>query len=226
MKNELWLIWKDPVTRRRYRVGTLTKNDENYVFRYTNPELNDAIDNGFEYFPGFKDIDKTYVSEKLFANILTRLPNKNRPDYLEILNAYNLESNSTDFEILKATKGRLITDSYEFVPAFDLDRLEFDVAGTNYSSDINLCKKLLKINDKLYLEPELNNKYDENAIRVVYTNLGKKYYIGYVPRYYSKQLLDALKSGTDYSAMIKSLNFESELSDEYITTNVKIIFNV
>ena len=67
---------------------------------------------------------------------------------------------------------------------------------------------------------------DTSAFLNKYESERKKYYIGYVPRYYSKQLLGTLKSGTDYSAMIKSLNFESELSDEYITTNVKIIFNI
>lgn len=35
---------------------------------------------------------------------------------IEILNYYDLENNSEDFEILKHTKGRLITDNFEFVP--------------------------------------------------------------------------------------------------------------
>ena len=221
----MWLIWKEPKTRRRYKIGILSKKDNIYEFRYVNPELNDAKSVGFDYYPGFEDINKIYINDKLFGNIASRLPNCNRPDYLEILNVYNLEKESTELEILKATKGRLITDNYEFVEAFDLNKIEFDVAGTSHCNDIKECKSYLNINNKLYLEPELDNKYDENAIRIIYIRDNKKYHLGYVPRYYSKELLEVLNNNISYSAMIKSLNFNSELSDEFITTSVKIIFN-
>ena len=60
---------------------------------------------------------------------------------MEILNSYNLTQNSTKLEILEATKGRLLTDNYEFVPAFDIGKVEFDVAGTRYCNDIIECKR-------------------------------------------------------------------------------------
>ncbi len=226
MKNELWLIWKEPISRTRYKIGILNKENNMYKFRYVNPELNDAKDVGFKYFPGFENLTKTYESENLFINISTRLPNKKRPDYLEILNSYNLEKNSDDFEILKATRGRNITDNYEFVSAFDPNKIEFDVAGTKYCEDINECKKYLKINKKLYLEPEPDNINDKNAIKIIFKENNKIFHLGYVPRYYCKELLDKLNKGIKYSVMIKSLNLESELSDENITANVKLIFNI
>ena len=114
--------------------------------------MNDAILVGFKFFPRFENINETYSSYELFANIETRLPNVNRPDYLEILNHYGLEKNSTKFQILKATKGRLITDNYEFVSSFDSNLVEFDVAGTRHSSDINEILHMIHINDKLELE--------------------------------------------------------------------------
>ena len=92
MKNELWLIWKQPKTRRRYKIGVLNYKENEYYFQYINPELDDALKAGFLYFPGFEDINKIYESNKLFANIETRLPNPKRADYLEILNLYNLET--------------------------------------------------------------------------------------------------------------------------------------
>ena len=110
MKRELWLIWRQPKTRRRYKVGILSF-DKIYTFSYLNPELDDALKNGFTYFPGFEDLQKEYESEQLFANIATRLPNPKRPDYLNILNSYDLDSSSSQFDILSATKGRLVTDS-------------------------------------------------------------------------------------------------------------------
>ncbi len=224
MNKEMWLIWKQPETRRRYKIGILKYNNK-YTFKYTNPELDEAIKVGFEYFPGFDSIDKTYKSDKLFPNIITRLPNPKRPDYLEILNAYNLNKDSNELEILKATKGRLITDNYEFVPSFDKNKIEFDVAGTRYCKDIKKCMNILNVNDKLLLELDNQNIYDENAIKIILNKNGKKYHLGYVPRYYTKYLADLLNNNVEYSAMIQTLNFESKFSDEDINVFVKLIFN-
>lgn len=226
MKNELWLIWKEPISRRRYKVGVLCRNGNIYKFSYVNPELDDAKKVGFKYFPGFEDLTKTYESKCLFTNILTRLPNETRPDYLEILNCYNLEKDSDDFEILRATRGRTITDNYEFVPSFDSSKIEFDVAGTSHCKDINECKDYLRVNKKLYLEPEPNNINDKNAIKIIFKENDKVFHLGYVPRYYCKELLEKLNNGVEYSAMIQSLNLESQLSDENITANVKLILDI
>lgn len=226
MKNELWLIWKDPVSRRRYKVGILVKRPNQYKFSYVNPELSDAKLVGFNYFPGFEDTSKIYENDTLFINIATRLPNSTRADYLEILNCYNLEKDSDEFEILKATRGRTITDNYEFVTSFTPNKLEFDVAGTRYCKDVEKCKNYLEINKRLYLEPEPENKKDSNAIRIIFRENGINYHLGYVPRYYSEELLDELKKGTQYSAMIQSLNLDSQLNDENITAKVKLILNV
>lgn len=54
---------------------------------------------------------------------------------------------------------------------------------------------------------------------------GKVYMLGYAPRFYSKELTKMLKNNIEYSAQIKYLNFETKLSDEDITVNVKLIFS-
>ena len=226
MNNELWLIWKEPLSHKRFKIGILIKLNDGYEFSYVDPELGEARKVGFNFFPGFNDLSKTYKNNELFINIASRLPNKGRIDYLEILNSYNLDKESSDFDILKATRGRTLTDNYEFVPAFDLNKIEFDVAGTRYCKDINKCKDFLKINRVLYLEPEPNNKNDENAVKVVLKENGKLYHLGYVPRYYSKELLNELNKGAKYSAMIQNLKFNSPFSDENIVANVKLIFDV
>jgi hypothetical protein len=225
MKNEMWLIWKHPESRRRYKIGVLSEVDSKYTFKYVDPELNNATRVGFRCFPGFEDVKKNYESDELFANIETRLPNPGRADYLEILNSYNLEKDSSKMEILKATKGRLVTDNYEFVPAFDSNKVEFDVAGTRHCPDVKECSDLINVNDKLLLELEPENNYDSKAIKVIYVKEGKKYHLGYVPRYYANELAKLLEDKVEYSAMIQSLNFESEISDEDITAFVKLIFN-
>ena len=226
MNNELWLIWKEPLSHRRFKIGILIKLNDGYEFSYVDPELGEARKVGFNFFPGFNDLSKTYKNNELFINIASRLPNKGRIDYLEILNSYNLDKESSDFDILKATRGRTLTDNYEFVPAFDLNKIEFDVAGTRHCKDINKCKDFLKINRVLYLESEPNNKNDENAVKVVLKENGKLYHLGYVPRSYSKELLNELNKGAKYSAMIQNLKFNSPFSDENIVANVKLIFDV
>lgn len=225
MKKEMWLIWKHPESRRRYKVGTLVYEDDTYTFQYVNPELDDALKVGFHYFPGFEDLHKVYTASQLFANIETRLPNSSRKDYLELLNLYNLERNCTKLEILKATKGRLITDNYEFVAAFDSSKIEFDVAGVRHYLNKEQCQNLLELNDKLLLELDPVNQYDDYAIKVICSKNGNRYHLGYVPRYYSKELANLLQKKVSYSAMIKGFNFESEIDDENITAFVNLIFN-
>lgn len=51
----------------------------------------------------------------MFHNILARFPNPKRPDYDKILSQFNLDRNSDEWDILSHTKGRLITDTYEFI---------------------------------------------------------------------------------------------------------------
>lgn len=225
MNNELWLIWKQPKTRQRYKIGMLTFENNEYIFQYVNPELEDAIKDGFDYFPGFVDIHKTYKSDELFTNIETRLPNPNRPDYLEILNIYNLNINSSKWEILKSTKGRLLTDGYEFVLPFNQEKIEFDIAGTRYYRDSQKYKKIICINDKLDLELEPLNKFDSYAIKVILNKNNHHYHLGYVPKYYTKDLNKLLQKNVCYSALVSGLNFESEFTDEDISVSVKLIFN-
>lgn len=64
-------------------------------------------------------------------------------NYLEIMNSYGLKDDSLDIDILIATKGRLVTDNFEFVLAFDKEKIEFDVAGTSHSVDITASVKLI-----------------------------------------------------------------------------------
>lgn len=226
MCKEIWLIWKEPNTRRRYRVGILTSLDNQYNFKYNKQEVDEAVKVGFDFFPGFVDLKKDYTSKELFPNIVTRLPNSTRPDYIEILETYGLNKESTQLEILEKTKGRLLTDDYEFVPAFNKDKIEFDVAGTRYCKNIEKCKKILKVNDELKLQLEPENQYDENAVKVIYTSeKGIEYKIGYVPRYYSEQLAEILKKHVKYVARIQYLRFDTPLNDENISAKVELIFN-
>lgn len=84
---------------------------------------------------------------------------------------------------------------------------------------------MIHINDKLELELEPNNLYDKYAIKVIIYKSSKKYHLGYVPRYYSLELTSLLKKNIKYSAIIESLNFDSEITDEAISAYVRLIFD-
>ncbi|HBY20666.1 MAG: hypothetical protein A2Y24_02470 [Clostridiales bacterium GWE2_32_10] len=77
----------------RYVIGELTYVENEYIFKY-NSKLSEAEDEGFTFYPGFPDRNKEYRSRNLFINVSTRLPNKDRPDYKEILERYGLDVNA------------------------------------------------------------------------------------------------------------------------------------
>jgi len=91
-------------------IGELAKNDNEYIFKYT-PEPTDEPE-GFIKVPTFKDFGKVYKSENLFLFFANRLYDKARPDLPKILERYGLREYD-EWELLKATRARLMTDSYE-----------------------------------------------------------------------------------------------------------------
>ena len=91
-------------------IGELAKSGNEFVFRYT-PEKVDKPE-GFFKVPTFKDVDKVYKSNKLFLFFVNRLYDRGRPDLPELLEKYGL-SDYDEWELLKATKARLLTDGYE-----------------------------------------------------------------------------------------------------------------
>ncbi len=122
MKNApdvLWLIWQNEETEQCYYVGNLILHqDGTYTFSYElsgkRQTLTEAMQNGYKPHLSFRDIEKTYVSDRLFGPFARRLPDKRRPDFKGILKANHLTSDYTDMDLLRVTGGRLATDSYEF----------------------------------------------------------------------------------------------------------------
>lgn len=224
MKKEMWLIWKSVITRRRFIVGKLTEND-GFFFSYVAEELPLAQKNGFDCFPGFEDLEKTYYSKDLFINIETRLPNPLRPDYEDILRYYDLNIENSKMEILMKTKGRLLTDNYEFVPVFDPKNLNFEIAGTSHCEGTTKYKDQLKLCTNFLLILDDNNPYDENSIKIMFVHGKEQYHVGYVPRYYSKELSILLRKNISYEGHIEKLRLNSLLSDENITVSLKLIFD-
>lgn len=96
-------------------IGELAKEDNEYIFKYTPEQTDKPI--GFLKVPTFKDMDKTYKSENLFLFFVNRLFDKARPDLPQLLESYGLNSYD-EWELLKATKAKLLTDGYELSESF------------------------------------------------------------------------------------------------------------
>ena len=217
--NSCLMVWKNPTTRTRYIVGRLNYDASinQYSFMYNQEKIIDAVQNGFENYPNFPDLNKTYFTENdLFKDIKNRLPNSKRPDFATILNRYNLDPTSSLMEILVATKGRVATDTFEFIEEINPgnnNSINIDVAGTRYADFKEICENL-NINDKVILEKEPTNRFDKFAVKVQ-TLDGKS--LGYIPRYYSEAITRIIESGSDYSVEICNLDEYNPIPDEWIS---------
>lgn len=197
-RDYLLLIWKHPKTKRRYTVGTLSKNGQ-FEFSY-GYEYKEAITAGFELLIAFPDAEKIYRNDILFPVFSSRLPDPKRKGIEEILNKYNLKHYDA-YELLKRSGAKLPIDNLEFIdPILNNEEMQivrsFFVAGTGFSlgCDGEKCDKssMVNVNDTLRLEPEPENKYDPNAIKIVNCKSNKP--LGYLPRYYAARVRELINS--------------------------------
>jgi len=207
-RNFLYIIWKNPQTRRNYIVGKLSKEDAGYSFEYCN-EYSNAMESGWKLIQAFPEIKK-YESKELFPVFASRLPDRKRRNINDILKKYGLTS-FDGYELLKQSGGRLPIDTIEFInPIFDEDKTierDFYVVGIRHQSGCQGmdCKKRpkLHLNMKMVLRMEPSNQYDSYAV-LVETEMGE--YLGYIPRYYSKGISERLKKGMTYDCTVIEIN--------------------
>lgn len=205
--NYLYLVWKDPETRRNYTVGKLTQG-ETYTFEYCE-EAPEAEAAGWKLLSAFPEY-QTYSSEVMFPVFSSRLPDKKRRDIKEILKKYGL-TEFNEFELLRKSSARLPIDTYEFVdPIFVEDEVierDFFVMGIRHHSPCSGTDCALfpavSVGDFLGLMEEPDNSYDPMAIRVL-SQQGE--HLGYIPRYYNKAIIERLHNGMTYSCMVIEVN--------------------
>lgn len=200
---KLCLLWQNKTTRQWYHVGNLLYNEENHYYQFSyelekkRRGLKEALENGYQPHIAFQDLDKTYVSNKLFLPFARRVPNINRPDYDAFLKKNGLTRNSTTMEILKATGGRLATDNYEFVNPIIFDdknivyKVEFFARGWRYYEGQKLMEQRswdLKPVD-LTFKIDKENPQDDCAVAIFIDNVK----VGYVPAFYSAFFKDMIE---------------------------------
>lgn len=106
MKDSIYLLWTNSITKQKYKVAELYKQNEMFYFKYLD-NIDEAINNGFKPLIAFPDIKRTYDNPKLFAVFASRLPEPNRPEIDKILNSYNMKKYDA-FELLKKGGGKYI----------------------------------------------------------------------------------------------------------------------
>ena len=212
--NYLYLIWKDPETRRNYTIGKLSRG-EKYRFEYCE-EAGQAEEAGWKLLGAFPDY-QVYESESMFPVFSSRLPDRKRRDIKRILGKYGLDEYD-EFELLRRSGARLPIDTYEFIdPIFADDEMierDFFIMGIRHHAACNgdNCALLPTLcpGELLVLEEEPENKYDPMAIRVV---TQQNEHLGYIPRYYNKAILDRIHKGISYSCKVLEVNASQDCSE-------------
>lgn len=216
MKKLLWLVWQNSESRRKYHVGDLLYvQNEGYYFEYSKTNrrhgLSDAIEAGFTGFFAFPDFEKKYFSPFLFHAFSRRIPNKGRPDYQKLLQFYGLDENTDEMDILEATKGKMVTDSYELMAPILVDskkelfQLTTFIEGWQYYEGESVLSTLQE-GTSLSFITEPDNIHDPYAVRIESSNGAK---LGYVAAVYSEFFTHLLETNTSFSPLIKQVNKDS-----------------
>jgi len=202
--NEIYLTWRKAVVNRRYIIGKLIKDGDSYQFQYCpDNELEKAKAVGFEYYPAFPDVTKTY--EDVLPTFSRRLINPARSDYDKFLKYWCAENYKDDlFAILGLTGAKLQTDTFEFIaPHYEVPASFYtEVAGLQHT-DENLLNEIknTKNPENISLKPEPENKYDPYAVKVFY----KEAELGYVKIIHSSCIAKAFKDNRNITARIENI---------------------
>lgn len=212
-RDYIYLIWKEPNTRRNYIVGQLIKNSQ-YEFSYGH-EVEEAIKDGFELLIPFSDVNTVYKSDTLFSAFSSRLPDRKRNDIKKILLKYGLKEYD-EYKLLKRSGARLPIDSLEFIdPIFEENKgvvtRIFHIEGVRYNLGCGgkKCGDAFKLDvgDKLRLVLEPENKKHKMASKII-DSKGNR--VGYLPRYYCESMTNFLKREAHYECTVLEVNKKNE----------------
>ena len=114
----LYLKWIDYKTNKKYLIGALFRDKEKrkYYFKMSRRHVEKAIKEKAisKALLPFYDLDKIYESDEIFAIFKVRLPKIEKfsedelKDFLKDLNMEEYD----EFEYLRKTKGKLVTDKF------------------------------------------------------------------------------------------------------------------
>lgn len=127
------LYWKDKFEN-TYKLGILYKNNEEYHFDINEEGLKNATHNGCFGIGEMSLLYTHHISDKLFSFFKRRIPSKDSVNIKEILEELEMDEYD-EMELLKKTKGMLITDRYYLEGS--------DISSFSYFSGLKNKEELL-----------------------------------------------------------------------------------
>jgi len=181
-----------------------------YRLRYTGGAKRARSEAGFPLLAEFPDLLRDYQSPRLFALFRNRIINRRRPDRAEYLRTLDLDQRADPLEILAASGGRRMTDSYQVFPKIlkgpdGRFRCRFFLHGwrhTNIESQRRIDR--LVDGEPLGVALELTNPVVPIAAQL---HTEDYHMIGWAPRFLAVDLAQAIVSHPDeYSVNAVKLN--------------------
>jgi len=204
-------------------VGKLIRTEQgtNLTYFIETEDLKKAKELGFEFYPAFKDLDKTHLN--VLDAFMRRLPPRNRSDFDQYLENYRIKPNSefSDFALLGYSGAKLPTDGFSiihpFINAKNACEVLVEIAGYRF---LNQEPDIIVIGDSVEFEHEEKNVVtNEPAIKIKVQD--KK--IGYVPRAMIDTFNDWLKNKRIENAFIEKMNGTADKPRAYIFIKISPI---
>lgn len=190
----LCLAWRPRNAGERLVVGTVTRKDGSFRFRYDGRDLSRAVDAGFSGYPGLAPDPEVEYNGRAMEAFQARLPQPKRPDRARLLGLWGVPPDESDpMVLLGATGGRLVTDAFEFLPSLSSaigTYFKTPVAGFRHCAGAGLLQTIAA-GERIECVPEPENEVDARAIRLVW-NGG---HVGYLRKVVSDSVLRAMESG-------------------------------
>lgn len=221
--DKIYLTWRKDVDRPRHIIGILQRDNNNYSFMYS--EKNVAIaaqEDDFTYYPAFNDVNKVYTDNVLEV-FKRRLLNPQRRDYDNFLNYWGAISYKDDtFSLLGLTGAKLLTDNFEFIaphkeyPA----RFNTDVSWLNTKSQyiVDSIRQLSnkEVEDRISLELQPENSYDNKAVKVLF----EKETLGYIKSIHCENVFDAISENKSVKLHVANITKNGTIKEVLLRINI------
>lgn len=207
--NKLLLAWQssDEEHRTRYIVAELNraKNDQIMLAYLVNTDdFRKAQSKGFESYPAFPDINKTY--DNVLDAFMRRLPPRTRGDFPQYLEGLRLKPDLqlSDFALLGYSGAKLPSDGFSIIHPFNsvlgACELLVEAAGYRHIKKNNDIK--INTNDPASFSKEFNDATQAEAIHI--TSNGQ--HIGYINRGLIPAFIDWMQTERITDAWIEKIN--------------------
>lgn len=199
----LCLAWRPRNAGERLVVGTVTRKDGSFRFRYDGRDLSRAMDAGFNGYPGLVPDPEIEYNGRAMEAFQARLPQPKRPDRARLLGLWGVASDESDpMVLLGATGGRLVTDAFEFLPSLAPaigTCFMTPVAGFRHCAGSGWLPNIAA-GERIECVPEPENEVDARAVRLFWNGV----HVGYLRKVVSDSVLRAMESGVRIACSLAS----------------------